>query len=830
MKLSPFAALVFVSVLCPVAQGQTCRVSTVTGGSSTVTHVSGYESLGTSAQTDAADGNYYQITNALGLGPTPVIRTMYSNWVQNAADNSICTNCDPSGAPHPVVYGSSFVNPTNNSITVTQIDVTSNVDHFTPISVSSVTPASGWTLVSRRLVRWTGSVVIASRGAQDFVFADSPQNNASNDTTRSVQLTATATTSGGTFTAGPFTQTALTSSRNQASNASVTFDIAGAAIPTPRVLVPGRVSTAPIDLGIRVGETGNNGTNSGIASGLQLTVTIPPRWSNVSVPTILAPWSAATLSITQPTATSSGQITISTNAIIAAGTNTAANTLVMRATAPRSSVTNLFPFRLSLSGVSRASRTINSFNDAVVQVLGNGTEAINSEFFSSTIGPGPVHRIDFVSDFNVTDGVGGEAVTVQVFNNNTSAWDPISTVTPGASNATLSRTFTTDYLPYVNSNRMKIRFLSNGTTVRTLRLDRIGWSMTLGYTVDNASGNDANAGDVARPFRSLARAATALGASGAAYVEIGTSPSGAAYDSNIVISGVEKNGTSVCKTAFLGVASSGQLPRVRGVTPINPGGSVGDFGFDLAANHIQVDGFQIENTGAAFAVEPGVSGAVISNNDIRLVNLGYGVAINPSTGTEVTGNKIDATGTSGLFGVVDSHAPSASPSQATLIDNNKVLGFTSGFGIYTDGNAPVIRRNVVANQFFGIYLADTTGTATLYNNTIDQSALSAVEVQGSSIVVSRNNIFANSGYGIRADTPGSVNSDYDDAYANTNNYSNVTAGIHSITADPLFIQTTNSTLPTFYRLNGGSPCINAGTDVGLTFLGTAPDIGAVETQ
>src|SRR5262249_25100864 len=159
-------------------------------------------------------------------------------------------------------------------------------------------------------------------------------------------------------------------------------------------------------------------------------------------------------SITQPTPSASGQITISTNARITQGAFTAANSLVIRASAPASSVANLFPFRLSLSGQSRGLRTISSFNDSVVQVLGSGTQAINSQFLSSQIGPGPVRQIDFSSTFNVADGPGGESVSVNVWNNNTSAWDLIQTVTPGTSNTTVSRTFTTDFVPYVDgSNR-----------------------------------------------------------------------------------------------------------------------------------------------------------------------------------------------------------------------------------------------------------------------------------------------------------------------------------------------------------------------------------------
>ncbi len=807
-------------------EAQTCRLSTVTGGSSTVTNVSGYETAGTAlSNSDTVDSTYYQVTNALGLGPGALVRTMYSNWVQTNADNSLCVNCDPSSGPHPVFYGSTFVNPTNASITVTQVDVTTNVDHFTPTTVSSVSPLSGWALFSRRLVRWTGSVVVGSRSAQDFVFGDSPQNNAVANTTRQAQLNVTVTTSAGTFTAAPFTETALTST-TATSNAAVTLDIIGGAIPSPMLYIPARSSAAPINIGVRVGETGNNGTNSQIATGLQLTVTIPPRWSSVSVPTIAAPWNAATLSITQPTPSAAGQIKISTNLPINPGANTAANSLVIRASAPISSVANLFPFRLSLSGLSRGGRTISSFNDSVVQVLGNGTQAVNSQFLSSQIGPGPVRQIAFSSAFNVTDGPGGESVTVNVWNNNTSAWDLIQTVTPGSSNATVSRTFTTDFVPYLEaSNRMKIQFLSNGTTVRTLRIDQIKWSMTLGYTVNSSTGNDTNVGDVARPFRSLARANSAVAGGGAVYVEVGTSQSGTAYDSNIQIN---KAGASGCPTLFQGVASGGLLPRVRGITPTDSLGNPVDFGFDIAANYIQVDGFQVENTGMALTVEPNLTGATLSNNIVQLVNSGYGITTNPSTGTTVIGNRIDGTGTSPLFAIVDGGSPSG-----LVIDGNRTINVGTAFAGIALFNSvsPVVQRNICSGQQYGIFVFQTTGTANLYNNTVDNTVLAGIESEAAGSIVSRNNILTNNEFGIRSNTPGNVSSDYDDAYGNrTSNYVGVTAGAHNISANPLFVQTTDPTLSTYYRLNGGSPCIDRGINVGLPFLGAAPDIGGVESQ
>jgi hypothetical protein len=93
-------------------------------------------------------------------------------------------------------------------------------------------------------------------------------------------------------------------------------------------------------------------------------------------------------------------------------------------------------------------------------------------------------------------------------------------------------------------------------------------------------------------------------------------------------------------------------------------------------------------------------------------------------------------------------------------------------------------------------------------------------------VTSRNNIISNGGYGWGWDGIGTVSSDYDDVYNNTSNYNYtlpVTPGANSISANPLFIQTTDPTASDYYKLNSGSPCINAGTS-----LGYGTSIGAVQ--
>lgn len=105
-------------------------------------------------------------------------------------------------------------------------------------------------------------------------------------------------------------------------------------------------------------------------------------------------------------------------------------------------------------------------------------------------------------------------------------------------------------------------------------------------------------------------------------------------------------------------------------------------------------------------------------------------------------------------------------------------------------------------------------------------------------VTVRNNVLLNcANYAYRLDDNVSkIVVDYNDVVADTIGYTNettkyttmaswaaaVSQDAHSITADPLFVSSTD------FRLQASSPCIDAGVDVTSAYLGVAPDIGAYE--
>jgi uncharacterized repeat protein (TIGR01451 family) len=344
---------------------------------------------------------------------------------------------------------------------------------------------------------------------------------------------------------------------------------------------------------------------------------------------------------------------------------------------------------------------------------------------------------------------------------------------------------------------------------------------SLNTWVNNAAGSDSNEGTSDAPYASIAMAASVIGNSGNVLVQVGNSQAGTPYAANISISGPGLNGTASCKTLFQGITDvNGNEPLIRGTDPTV------DAGFDVASNDVDIEHFQIENTLVALMAEPSTTRVVFAHNFVRVPDLAYGTLLYSSSNALVEDNRVEAASSNSFFGVWDYSG------SGNTLDGNKVSGHGNA-GIRSDlSTGLIVRRNITKGNVIGLHMAGATGPATLYNNTVDGNSYLGIYAESpGGTVTSRNNIVTNNGVGWAWNGTGTVSSNYDDVFGNTSNYSyhgTVAAGGNSISANPVFVQTTDPTLPTYYQLSSGSPCINAGTDVGLPYSGPAPDIGAVE--
>jgi hypothetical protein len=803
------AAFIAVALVAPAPADAQCRTATTTGVATAPTIAAGGVASGGIANTGAQDNVWYQISSVLGLQPpAPVVRTMFSTMVENGSGTG------------PIFYGAVFANPTAASITVTQVLFTSTGDLFAN-GPANLTPATTWTRVDNRNVRWTGSVAVPANGAVQFLFS-------SNDiaTTGGVTytLTTTVTAAGGPYTATAFSISLPGGQLPYASDAIVGFDLTGGGTYAPTLLVDsGTGPNTVVSLPIRVRETNTSGAaQNNIATALNLTVTVPAGWSNVSVPTIAAPWSAGTLAITQPTATTAGQVSITTSAAITRGTSTAANSLVLRATSPAGVyLTSLFPFTFQLNGRSADTTLapITSKNESVVRIVQASAAGANVEFLTPALSA-PVRQIDLFAAANVGYGLGTETLSFDVYDFTASSWTNVGSATPGAVDATFSRTFTSDFARYVDgTNRMRVRVYSAGATTRVIGVDFLQWVVTTGYTVNNFSGSDLNPGNIARPFASIAKAVAAVGAQGAVYVDAGSSRTGTPYTGNVILTGAAKAGVLACPTLLQGVSAAGLNPLVvaTGATDVGLEASAG-------ANFVTIDGFELSGGQVQLVVDT-AQGVTLSNNIVNTGDAAYGVFATAAPSVSVLSNTVRrAVGATFPYEGIWVYQ-----SSTAFVDGNVVTDF-SDTGIIVDGSSPAtVQRNVSARNVLGIDILNGATGVLVYNNTLDQNTDAGLHANGiAGAVTVRNTIFSRNRYGFsRGDASGTITSDYNDFFSNAGgNYQEnasfpVAAGAHDTTNDPKYVNPGVD-----WRLLAGSPCIAAGTNVGLPYNPPNPNQGA----
>lgn len=172
-----------------------------------------------------------------------------------------------------------------------------------------------------------------------------------------------------------------------------------------------------------------------------------------------------------------------------------------------------------------------------------------------------------------------------------------------------------------------------------------------------------------------------------------------------------------------------------------------------------------------------------------------------------------------------------------IIRNNLFSNIYQGTGIGVNGGVSVISDGSDDEQINGLDIYNNTiiakpGLAPLFG--IDLSSLNASTANGTNINI-RNNIVNGFSHSWLRGTNGNtrlsnVTVTHNDTYGNANNnlpswpagnpvnytYNN------NLSVNPLFVSATS------FLLQGSSPCINKGINIGLLFNGAAPDMGYAE--
>ena len=150
-------------------------------------------------------------------------------------------------------------------------------------------------------------------------------------------------------------------------------------------------------------------------------------------------------------------------------------------------------------------------------------------------------------------------------------------------------------------------------------------------------------------------------------------------------------------------------------------------------------------------------------------------------------------------------------------------------GIYVDGDHALLYRNTISGvNVHGINIRLAASQTHVYHNVIYNNSQNGIEFQSSSNTARVfNNIVMQNAKGINAPTSGNVIA-FNDVYNNSvGDY--MGAAVDSaggISVNPWFVAPASGN----FALQAGSQCIDAGHDLGYSYRGAAPDMGAVEAQ
>ncbi|MGA9347514.1 MAG: choice-of-anchor Q domain-containing protein [Anaerolineae bacterium] len=279
---------------------------------------------------------------------------------------------------------------------------------------------------------------------------------------------------------------------------------------------------------------------------------------------------------------------------------------------------------------------------------------------------------------------------------------------------------------------------------------------------------------------------------------------------------------------------------------------------NIITNNIAYMGTTPWGKGGGIYLSNASASAIISGNRVlsntastTYYGLGGGLCFY-SSAVKVSGNEV-INNTAGRGGA----AIYLHDSDGVTFNGNQIVGNTavvsptaqsSGGGLYIEFTGPfTLTNNVIAQNYAntaggGLYVYGSNGIWTsngeLVNNTIAQNNLGSggegVYLTGYSTLTLTNNIVVSHTYGIYNGGSSTATARYTLFYGNTNDTGGrgVINSTNAVIGDPLFINPAGWD----YHLRAGSPCIDAGTDAGVTTdidndprpMGAGVDIGADE--
>lgn len=244
---------------------------------------------------------------------------------------------------------------------------------------------------------------------------------------------------------------------------------------------------------------------------------------------------------------------------------------------------------------------------------------------------------------------------------------------------------------------------------------------------------------------------------------------------------------------------------------------------------IMKEGIILKGAGAEVTViDGGGSGPVVTGADNSVIDGFTITGASPGGFPDATGILCEGTSMTIRNNIISNIAiyPVFVRNASPLILGNTIFG-SGNNGIYNShGSGTIVRNNLIYDcEDNGIYCLQTSSTLQMVNNTIVENGF-GINIQncplGLTII---NNIVAHNNTGIIVQgNPPSIS--YNDVWNNAQDYSGCSSGPGDISVDPQFIDLAGHD----YHLQSSSPCIDAGTDVGQPYAGSAPDMGAFEFE